>query len=226
MQTLISSRDFEKALEIGRPPKVAKSFCNFRALLLSGKAADCAMLTEGKAIAIAASVPNSFVCGGALTAVQEANSATVIEIGKSEDGANAYCALSHGTCPSLWTQSAMRWGSPSPWPPPCRWSRGEWRSTNAGTLSSMVTATSSSGPTQAAPKKSGARYGKEVAFSSSFITQMWWSHRYRHDLRRLGCTSFQVGNSINPSSGERSFAVFGEDGSPKSTTRRGNWTAG
>ncbi|MGO9481779.1 MAG: class II fructose-bisphosphate aldolase [Candidatus Kryptoniota bacterium] len=92
-QNAASSGDFDKALRIGRPPNVAKLFPNSRALLVSGKVIDRAMLAKGQAIAMAASVRNSFAIRGALRAAQKANAALIIEIAKSEGGAAAYCAV-------------------------------------------------------------------------------------------------------------------------------------
>lgn len=93
-QTGISSSDFEKALAIGRPPNVVGLFPNSKALIVSGKVIDRAALAKGHAIAIAASVRNSFVIRGALKAAQRANAAILIEIAKSEGGADAYCDVS------------------------------------------------------------------------------------------------------------------------------------
>ncbi len=90
-----AASDFERALEIGRPPNVKKLFPNSKALIVSGKFIDRAMLNKGKAIAIAANGRNSFVIRGALQAAQRANSALIIEIAKSEGGANAYCAVNY-----------------------------------------------------------------------------------------------------------------------------------
>jgi len=89
------SSDFEKALQIGRPPNVVKCFPNSRALIVSGKFIDRAMLAKGNAIAIAANGRNSFVIRGALQAAQRANAALIIEIAKSEGGGNAYCAVNY-----------------------------------------------------------------------------------------------------------------------------------
>ena len=90
-----NSADFEKALKIGRPPNVVKCFPNSRALIVSGKFIDRAMLAKGGAIAIAANGRNSFVIRGALQAAQRANAALIIEIAKSEGGGNAYCAVNY-----------------------------------------------------------------------------------------------------------------------------------
>jgi fructose/tagatose bisphosphate aldolase len=86
-------KEFEKALEIGRPPNVVKLFPNSRALLVSGKVIDRAMIAKGKAMTIAANGRNHFVIRGALMAAQRANAAVIIEIAKSEGGASSYCAV-------------------------------------------------------------------------------------------------------------------------------------
>lgn len=90
-----TAADFEKALQIGRPPNVVKCFPNSRALIVSGKFIDMAVLAKGDAISIAANGRNSFVIRGALKAAQKANAAIIIEIAKSEGGANAYCAVTY-----------------------------------------------------------------------------------------------------------------------------------
>ena len=84
---------FEKALEIGRPPNIVRLFPNSRALIVSGKVIDRAMIAKGDAISIAANGRNYFVIRGSLLAAQKANAAIIIEIAKSEGGANAYCAV-------------------------------------------------------------------------------------------------------------------------------------
>lgn len=89
------SAKYEKALEIGRPPNIVKLFPNSKALIVSGKIIDRAMIAKGQAIAIAANGRNSFVIRGALQAAQRANSALIIEIAKSEGGADAYCAVNY-----------------------------------------------------------------------------------------------------------------------------------
>ena len=93
--TSISYTDFEKALKKGRPPNVVKLFPNSRALIVSGKFIDRAMLAKGKAMTMAANGRNSFVIRGALQAAQKANAAIIIEIARSEGGANAYCAVNY-----------------------------------------------------------------------------------------------------------------------------------
>ncbi len=86
---------FEKALEIGRPPNIVSLFPHSRALIVSGKFIDRAMLAKGNAISIAANGRNLFVIQGALKAAQRANSTLMIEIAKSEGGTNAYCAVNY-----------------------------------------------------------------------------------------------------------------------------------
>ncbi len=87
--------DFEKVLEIGRPPNIKKLFPNSKALIISGKFIDNAMLDKGQAICIAANGRNQFIIRGALNAAQKANSPLIIEIAKSEGGAKAYCAVNY-----------------------------------------------------------------------------------------------------------------------------------
>jgi fructose/tagatose bisphosphate aldolase len=65
-------------------------FPNSKALIVSGKYIDRAMLAKGKAIAIAANGRNIFVIRGALAAAQRANSVIIIEIAKSE---GTYCVV-------------------------------------------------------------------------------------------------------------------------------------
>jgi fructose/tagatose bisphosphate aldolase len=92
---LVAAADFDKALQIGRPPNIVRLFPNSKALIVSGKFIDMAMLTKGNAITMAANGRNSFVIRGALKAAQRANAALIIEIAKSEGGANAYCAVNY-----------------------------------------------------------------------------------------------------------------------------------
>ena len=90
-----ASPDFEMALKKGRPPNIKKLFPNSKALIVSGKFIDRAMLTKGNAISMAANGRNYFVIRGALQAAQKANAAIIVEIAKSEGGANAYCAVNY-----------------------------------------------------------------------------------------------------------------------------------
>jgi fructose-bisphosphate aldolase class II len=87
--------DFEKALKIGRPPNIVSLFPNSRALIVSGKVIDRALITKGKAITMAANGRNIFAIRGALKAAQKANAVIIIEIARSEGGANAYCAVNY-----------------------------------------------------------------------------------------------------------------------------------
>ena len=89
------AEDFERALQVGRPPNIQALFPNSKALIVSGKVVDRAMRAKGKAIAMAANGRNSFVIRGALRAAQKANAALIIEIAKSEGGQKAYCAVNY-----------------------------------------------------------------------------------------------------------------------------------
>jgi fructose-bisphosphate aldolase class II len=89
------SKEFEKALEIGRPPNIVRLFPHSSALIVSGKVIDRALMKKGKAMTIAANGRNRFVIRGALKAAQRANAAIIIEIAKSEGGATSYCAVNY-----------------------------------------------------------------------------------------------------------------------------------
>ena len=89
----VSLKDFIKALERGRPPSIVQLFPNSKALIVSGKVIDRAMIAKGSAMTIAANGRNQFVIRGALKAAQRANAAIIVEIAKSEGGAGAYCAV-------------------------------------------------------------------------------------------------------------------------------------
>jgi fructose-bisphosphate aldolase class II len=89
------SSDFKKAVEIGRPPNIVKLFPHSQALIVSGKVIDRALMAKGKAMTIAANARNHLALRGALRAAQRANAAIIIEIAKSEGGANAYCATNY-----------------------------------------------------------------------------------------------------------------------------------
>ncbi|MBW1932099.1 MAG: ketose-bisphosphate aldolase, partial [Deltaproteobacteria bacterium] len=89
------SADFDKALQVGRPPNVVKLFPNSKALLVSGKIIDRAMRAKGKAMTIAANGRNNLIIRGVLAAAQRADAAILIEIARSEGGANAYCATNY-----------------------------------------------------------------------------------------------------------------------------------
>jgi fructose-bisphosphate aldolase, class II len=88
-------QDFEKALQVGRPPNVTALFPNSKALIVSGKVVDRAMRAKGHAIAMAANGRNIFVIRGVLRAAQRANAVLIVEIAKSEGGQKAYCAVNY-----------------------------------------------------------------------------------------------------------------------------------
>ena len=90
-----ASADFQKALDIGRPPNIKRLFPNSKALIVSGKYIDRAMIEKGKAMTIAANGRNHFIIKGTLLAAQKAKAAIIIEIAKSEGGTNAYCAVNY-----------------------------------------------------------------------------------------------------------------------------------
>ncbi|MHC4780060.1 MAG: class II fructose-bisphosphate aldolase, partial [Planctomycetota bacterium] len=64
------SAEFTEALKVGRPPNVKALFPNSRALLVSGKVVDRALIDKGRAMTIAANGRNNFVIRGALKAAQ------------------------------------------------------------------------------------------------------------------------------------------------------------
>jgi len=90
-----STLAFDRALEIGRPPNIKQLFPNSRALIVSGKVIDRAMLAKGNAMTMAANGRNHIIIRGALKAAQRANAALILEIARSEGGANAYCATNY-----------------------------------------------------------------------------------------------------------------------------------
>ena len=79
---------FNQALAVGRPPNVKTLFPHSRALLVSGKAVDRAMLKKGQAMTIAANSRSNAVLRGALIAAQKADAAVILEIARSE---STYC---------------------------------------------------------------------------------------------------------------------------------------
>jgi fructose-bisphosphate aldolase class II len=89
------SSQFLQAIDMGRPPNIKKLFPNSKALIVSGKVIDRAMLKKGNAISIAANGRNNLIIRGALRAAQSANSVLIIEIAKSEGGTEAYCAVNY-----------------------------------------------------------------------------------------------------------------------------------
>lgn len=92
---MASTTDFNKVLEIGRPPNIKQLFPHSQALIVSGKVIDRALIAKGKAMTMAANGRNNLVIRGALMAAQRANAAIIIEIARSEGGAKAYCATNY-----------------------------------------------------------------------------------------------------------------------------------
>ena len=90
-----SSPEYAKLIEIGRPPNIKQLFPNSRALIVSGKVIDRALLTKGCSMTIAANGRNHLIIRGALAAAQKADAAIIIEIAKSEGGAKFYCPVNY-----------------------------------------------------------------------------------------------------------------------------------
>jgi fructose-bisphosphate aldolase class II len=82
------TKKFDQALNVGRPPNIQHLFPHSRALIVSGKVIDRAMISQGKAMTIAANGRNRSVIRGALRAAQKAGAAIILEIAKSE---STYC---------------------------------------------------------------------------------------------------------------------------------------
>ncbi len=76
--------EFDKLIEIGRPPNIVKRFPHSRALIVSGKVVDQALVAKGQAMTIAANGRNTLVIRGALLAAQRAEATLLIEIARSE----------------------------------------------------------------------------------------------------------------------------------------------
>ena len=91
----MKEHEFQRALEIGRPPNIRRLFPNSRALIVTGKVIDRALIEKGHSMTIAANARNSFVIRGTLLAAQRANACVIIEIAKSEGGRDAYCAMNY-----------------------------------------------------------------------------------------------------------------------------------
>ena len=89
------SKEYQKLLEIGRPPTISRLFPNSKALIVSGKFIDRALMAKGKAMTIAANGRNHLIIRGVLAAAQRADAAVMIEIAKSEGGSNFYCAVNY-----------------------------------------------------------------------------------------------------------------------------------
>jgi fructose-bisphosphate aldolase class II len=106
----VAPADFNQALTVGRPPNIARLFPNSRALIVSGKVIDRAMLAKGKCMTMAANARNSFVIRGALRAAQRANAALIIEIARSEGGAKAYCPINYWNMATMVDQAMNEMG--------------------------------------------------------------------------------------------------------------------
>ncbi len=89
-----SETNFARCLATGRPPTIQTLFPHSRALIVSGKYIDRAMVAKGRAVAMAANARNSFVLKGALLGAQRANACLIMEIARSEGGVKAYCDVS------------------------------------------------------------------------------------------------------------------------------------
>ncbi|MDR2421927.1 MAG: class II fructose-bisphosphate aldolase [Deltaproteobacteria bacterium] len=89
------SKEYEKLLEVGRPPNIAALFPNSKALIVSGKFIDRALMAKGQAMTIAANGRNHLIIRGVLAAAQRAQAACIVEIAKSEGGHDFYCMVSY-----------------------------------------------------------------------------------------------------------------------------------
>ncbi|MDR1051692.1 MAG: class II fructose-bisphosphate aldolase [Deltaproteobacteria bacterium] len=89
------SKEYQKVLEIGRPPNIAALFPNSKGLIVSGKYIDRALMAKGGAMTIAANGRNHLIIRGVLAAAQRADAAVIIEIAKSEGGSSFYCAVNY-----------------------------------------------------------------------------------------------------------------------------------
>ena len=87
---MTTTADFDKLIQTGRPPNITRRFPNSKALIVSGKVVDQALVAKGKAMTIAANGRNSFVIRGALMAAQRADATLLIEIARSEC---SYCPV-------------------------------------------------------------------------------------------------------------------------------------
>jgi len=85
-----SPKDYDRLLQIGRPPTIARLFPNSKALLVSGKIIDRALMKKGQAMTMAANGRSYAALRGALQAAARADAAIIIEIARSECG---YCPV-------------------------------------------------------------------------------------------------------------------------------------
>ncbi|MDR3038410.1 MAG: class II fructose-bisphosphate aldolase [Candidatus Adiutrix sp.] len=84
-----TSPEYARLLETGRPPNIKKLFPNSKALIVSGKIIDRALLAKGRSMTISANARNHLIIEGVLAAAQRADAAVIIETSQSE---GAYCA--------------------------------------------------------------------------------------------------------------------------------------
>ncbi len=87
-------KDFKKALEIGRPPTITRLFPNSRALIVSGKVIDRAMLAKGQCMTIAANARNIFVIRGTRPPPRGPTPRSSSRL-PSPRGGRAYCAVNY-----------------------------------------------------------------------------------------------------------------------------------
>ena len=76
--------EYDRLIQIGRPPNITRRFPHSKALIVSGKVIDRALGAKGQAMTIAANGRNSFIIRGALQAAQRADATLIIEIARSE----------------------------------------------------------------------------------------------------------------------------------------------
>lgn len=80
----MSNSDYDKLIQTGRPPNIVRRFPNSKALIVSGKVIDQALVAKGAAMTIAANGRSNIIIRGALQAAQRADAALLIEIARSE----------------------------------------------------------------------------------------------------------------------------------------------
>ena len=115
MPKQIDDNVFDQALNVGRPPNVMSLFPNSKALIVSGKYIDLAMLNKGNAICMAANGRSYFIIKGALLAAQRANACMIIEIAKSEGAPMPIVPLITGISPGMLMHYAMNIPLRFPW---------------------------------------------------------------------------------------------------------------
>ncbi len=84
------SAEHDKVLQVGRPENISRLFPHSKALIVSGKVIDRALLKKTKAMTIAANGRSNIVMRGTLLAAQRADAAIIVEIARSE---STYCAV-------------------------------------------------------------------------------------------------------------------------------------